>query len=146
MQTLERQSVAPVHPRSRRPAPSPLEFYRSSVGKKWVMALSGIVLLGYVFAHMIGNLKMFLGAEDINHYGEWLRELLVPILPRTVPCGCCASASSSRSSSTSTPRHALTLDEPPGPVRGRYVSPATTSPPTSPAARCAGPASSSACS
>jgi len=37
-----------------------------------------------VFFHAIGNLKMYLGAEDINHYGEFLRELLVPILPRTV--------------------------------------------------------------
>ena len=33
---------------------------------------------------MVGNLKMFLGPEDLDHYGEFLRELLVPILPRTV--------------------------------------------------------------
>ena len=83
MQTLERQSVAPVHPRSRRPAPWPVEFYRSAVGKKWVMALSGIILMGFVFVHMIGNLKVFTGAEDFNHYSEFLRELLVPLLPRT---------------------------------------------------------------
>jgi succinate dehydrogenase / fumarate reductase cytochrome b subunit len=84
MQTMERRPVAPVHPHSRRPAPWPVEFYRSAVGKKWVMALTGILLMGYVFAHMIGNLKLYLGAEDINHYGEFLRELLVPLLPRTV--------------------------------------------------------------
>jgi succinate dehydrogenase cytochrome b subunit len=84
MQTMERQTVAPVHGRSRRPAPWPVEFYRSAVGKKWVMALTGIMLMGYVFAHMVGNLKLFMGAEDINHYGEFLRELLVPLLPRTV--------------------------------------------------------------
>src|SRR5262245_21993871 len=84
MQTLERQTVAPVHPRSRRPAPWPVEFYRSSVGKKWVMALSGIGLMGFVFVHMLGNLKVFLGPEPINHYGEWLRTLLVPFFPRTV--------------------------------------------------------------
>jgi succinate dehydrogenase / fumarate reductase cytochrome b subunit len=84
MQTMERRTVAPVHGRSRRPAPWPVEFYRSAVGKKWVMALTGIMLMGYVFAHMVGNLKLFMGAEDINHYGEFLRELLVPILPRTV--------------------------------------------------------------
>jgi succinate dehydrogenase cytochrome b subunit len=84
MQTLERQTVAPVHPRSRRPAPWPVEFYRSSVGKKWVMALTGIALMGFVFFHMLGNLKVFLGAEPINHYGEWLRQLLVPFFPRTV--------------------------------------------------------------
>jgi succinate dehydrogenase / fumarate reductase, cytochrome b subunit len=84
MQTMERQSVAPVHPKSRRPAPWPVEFYRSAVGKKWVMALTGILLMGYVFFHMLGNLKVYFGAEDINHYGEWLRDLLVPFFPRTV--------------------------------------------------------------
>ncbi|HEX8803325.1 MAG TPA: succinate dehydrogenase cytochrome b subunit [Acidimicrobiales bacterium] len=73
-----------MHPRSRRPAPWPVEFYRSAVGKKWVMAVTGILLMGYVFAHMVGNLKVYLGAEDINHYGEFLRELFVPIVPRTV--------------------------------------------------------------
>jgi succinate dehydrogenase / fumarate reductase cytochrome b subunit len=84
MQTMERPTVAPVHPSGRRPAPWPVAFYRSAVGKKWVMALTGIALMGYVFFHMIGNLKVYLGPEDINHYGEFLRELLVPILPRTV--------------------------------------------------------------
>ncbi|HMG43738.1 MAG TPA: succinate dehydrogenase cytochrome b subunit [Acidimicrobiales bacterium] len=80
---MERPTVAPVHP-SRRPAPWPVEFYRSAVGKKWVMALTGIGLMGYVFFHMLGNLKLYLGAEDTNHYGEWLRQLLVPFFPRTV--------------------------------------------------------------
>src|SRR5690606_724342 len=84
MQMMERQDVAPVHQKRRRPAPWPVEFYRSAVGKKWVMALTGIMLMGYVFVHMVGNLKLYMGAEDINHYGEFLRDLLVPILPRTV--------------------------------------------------------------
>ena len=65
-------------------APFPVEFYRSALGKKYVMAITGIMLMGFVFAHMVGNLKMYLGAEEFNHYGEFLRELLVPILPRTV--------------------------------------------------------------
>ena len=38
------------------------------------MAVSGIILLGYVLAHMVGNLKVFLGKEHINVYGEWLRD------------------------------------------------------------------------
>ena len=67
-----------------RKVPFPIELYRSAVGKKYVMAVTGIGLMGFVFAHMIGNLKMYFGPEDFNHYGEFLRELLVPILPRTV--------------------------------------------------------------
>ena len=48
------------------------------------MAITGLLLIGFVFVHALGNLKVYLGAEDFNHYGEFLRELLVPILPRTV--------------------------------------------------------------
>ena len=59
-------------------------LYATAVGKKYAMAISGLVLMGYVLVHMIGNLKLFLGADDLNHYGEYLRELLVPILPRTI--------------------------------------------------------------
>jgi succinate dehydrogenase / fumarate reductase cytochrome b subunit len=70
--------------RAKRKAPFPVEFYRSALGKKYVMAITGIMLMGFVFVHMVGNLKMYLGAEEFNHYGEFLRELLVPILPRTV--------------------------------------------------------------
>ena len=62
----------------------PLEFYRSAVGKKWVMALTGLLGVGFVVMHMIGNLKVYMGAGDMNHYGEFLREVLVPFFPRTV--------------------------------------------------------------
>jgi succinate dehydrogenase / fumarate reductase, cytochrome b subunit len=73
----------------RKKAPFLVEFYRSAVAKKWIMALTGIMLMGFVFFHMIGNLKMYLGMtpEGVYHldeYGEFLRKLLVPILPRTV--------------------------------------------------------------
>jgi succinate dehydrogenase / fumarate reductase, cytochrome b subunit len=68
---------------SRKRAPFFVEFYRSSVGKKYVMAITGVIGMLFVFFHMVGNLKVFLGAADINHYGEFLRELLVPIAPRT---------------------------------------------------------------
>ncbi|MEY4340355.1 MAG: succinate dehydrogenase cytochrome b subunit [Actinomycetota bacterium] len=61
-----------------------LDLYGTAVGKKYAMAVTGIMLLGFVLVHMVGNLKMYLGAEDYNHYAEFLRELLVPIVPRTV--------------------------------------------------------------
>jgi succinate dehydrogenase / fumarate reductase cytochrome b subunit len=68
--------------RAKRKAPFPVEFYRSALGKKYVMAITGLMLMGFVFAHMVGNLKMYAGADDLNHYGEFLRELLYPILPK----------------------------------------------------------------
>ena len=58
-----------------------IDFWRSAVGKKWVMALSGIGLMGFVFAHMFGNLKMFMGRTAFDHYAEGLRALLYPIMP-----------------------------------------------------------------
>lgn len=66
-----------------RPAPWPVEFYRSAVGKKWVMAITGVMLLGFVLAHMLGNLKLYLGATDFNEYGEGLRDFGHPFLPHT---------------------------------------------------------------
>jgi succinate dehydrogenase / fumarate reductase cytochrome b subunit len=69
-------------------APWPLEFYRSAVGKKWVMAVTGIIIIGFVVAHMIGNWKIFLpdvnGVPDIDIYAHALRELLVPFIPEHV--------------------------------------------------------------
>lgn len=74
---------------ARRRAPFFIEFYRSAVGKKWVMAVTGIALIGFVIAHLIGNIKIFLGPEaggvyEIDEYGHALRELFYPILPRHV--------------------------------------------------------------
>jgi succinate dehydrogenase / fumarate reductase, cytochrome b subunit len=67
-----------------RQAPFIVTFYRSAIVKKWLMAISGIILLGYVLAHMVGNLKVFIGEDDLNHYAEWLRELGEPALPYSV--------------------------------------------------------------
>lgn len=69
--------------RSARTTPWILEFYRSDVAKKWVMALSGIILLGYIAAHMLGNMKVYLGPTSINQYGEALRDLGGHLVPRT---------------------------------------------------------------
>jgi len=60
-----------------------LDLYRSSVGKKVIMALTGVVLVLFVLGHMAGNLKAFQGPEAFNHYAEGLREFGDPFLPRT---------------------------------------------------------------
>jgi len=70
--------------RPKRKAPFPVELYRSAVGKKYVMAITGIMIMGFVFFHMVGNLKMYLGPKEFDTYADFLRNLLVPILPRTV--------------------------------------------------------------
>ena len=56
-------------------------LYRTSVGKKFIMAVSGVLLIGFLVAHMIGNLKVFMGADAFNHYAEFLREIGYPLLP-----------------------------------------------------------------
>jgi succinate dehydrogenase / fumarate reductase, cytochrome b subunit len=75
--------IRPIHPGSA-PSHPVLRFWRSAVGKKWVMAVTGIMILGFVFAHMVGNLKIYLGAEQLDHYAEWLRTIGEPVFPRTV--------------------------------------------------------------
>lgn len=69
-------------PRRRRD-PWPVEFYRSAVGKKWVMGVTGIALIGYLVFHTLGNLKVYLGAEEIDTYGEALRDLGGHLVPQT---------------------------------------------------------------
>lgn len=51
-------------------------FLGSSIGKKVVMAVTGLVLFGFVVGHMIGNLQVFLGAGALNEYAELLRHFL----------------------------------------------------------------------
>jgi succinate dehydrogenase / fumarate reductase, cytochrome b subunit len=56
-------------------------LYSTSVGKKYAMAISGIVLLGFVLVHMIGNLKIYFGASSLDRYSHWLRTVGEPALP-----------------------------------------------------------------
>ncbi|WP_268248042.1 succinate dehydrogenase cytochrome b subunit [Actinoplanes lobatus] len=48
---------------------------------KMIMAVSGALLVLFLFAHAAGNLKIFVGATAFDHYAEWLRELGTPLLP-----------------------------------------------------------------
>jgi succinate dehydrogenase / fumarate reductase cytochrome b subunit len=51
------------------------------VGKKAVMAVTGVFLFGWIFAHMLGNMKLYLGPEHLNEYAKWLRVMGGPALP-----------------------------------------------------------------
>jgi succinate dehydrogenase / fumarate reductase cytochrome b subunit len=55
-------------------------LYRSSVGKKVFMAVTGALFVLFVLGHMYGNLKAFYGPETFNHYAEFLREMGSPLL------------------------------------------------------------------
>lgn len=52
-----------------------LKFFNSSLGKKCVMAVTGLLLFGFVVAHMLGNLQIFLGQSALNDYAKHLEEL-----------------------------------------------------------------------
>jgi succinate dehydrogenase / fumarate reductase, cytochrome b subunit len=55
---------------------------RSLIGKKIIMAASGMVLLGFVIGHLVGNLKVFEGPDKFNAYAEGLRTLGAPFFAR----------------------------------------------------------------
>jgi succinate dehydrogenase / fumarate reductase cytochrome b subunit len=54
-------------------------WWHSSVGKKQVMGVTGLLLLAWVTLHMIGNLQAFRGAASINHYAELLQGATGPL-------------------------------------------------------------------
>lgn len=59
-----------------------VSLWSSTVGKKIIMAVTGVILLGFVVAHMAGNLKVFFGPEEFNHYAEGLRTFGDPFFAR----------------------------------------------------------------
>jgi succinate dehydrogenase / fumarate reductase cytochrome b subunit len=59
-------------------------LWGTMVGKKVVMAVTGFVLVVFVIAHMLGNLKVFLGAEAIDTYAVFLRTMGEPMFPYSV--------------------------------------------------------------
>ena len=61
--TTPKRGVQPIR-KVRRGGPAIVQFYRSAVGKKWVMALTGLALMGFVLFHMIGNLKLFISKRS----------------------------------------------------------------------------------
>lgn len=57
-----------------------LALPRTSIGKKAIMAVTGLVYIGFVLVHMYGNLKVFYGAQYFNEYAEGLRGFGAPLL------------------------------------------------------------------
>src|SRR3954470_18119428 len=56
-------------------------LYSTYVGKKYAMAISGMVLMAFVLLHMVGNLKLYFGASSLDRSSHWLRTVGEPALP-----------------------------------------------------------------
>lgn len=59
-------------------------IFGSSLGKKYIMAVSGCVLFLFVVGHLVGNLQIFLGPEAINRYGHFLQSNLELVWPARI--------------------------------------------------------------
>jgi succinate dehydrogenase / fumarate reductase cytochrome b subunit len=55
-------------------------LWHSSIGKKWVMAVTGLLMVAFLLVHMLGNLKIFFGPRDFDQYAHWLRTIGEPVL------------------------------------------------------------------
>ncbi|MDI5981246.1 succinate dehydrogenase cytochrome b subunit [Amycolatopsis magusensis] len=65
-----------------RKSPALLDFWRSTIGKKAVMAVTGLAMVAFLLAHMVGNLKIFFGPAEFDSYSAWLRTIGEPVLHR----------------------------------------------------------------
>jgi len=74
----------PINKPPRIRLPWPLNLYQTAIGKKWVMGLTGLGLVGFVVAHMVGNLHLYEGQLEVAEYAEALRTLGGGIAPRGV--------------------------------------------------------------
>ena len=140
--TTPPRGVAPIR-KVKRGGPAIVQFYRSAVGKKWVMAVTGIVLMGFVLVPHDREpqaLPLEGGAEPLRR-GPPRRPR-----PPAPPHGAAVDGPdrAHRRVRVPHPRRRHAHDHEPQGASGRRTSrSATTSPPTSRRARCAGPASSS---
>ena len=57
-----------------------VEFYRSTIGKKIIMAATGLIGIAFVIGHMAGNLQAFIGSNKLNAYGAFLHGPLAELL------------------------------------------------------------------
>ncbi len=52
-----------------------MNFFRSSIGRKFLMAITGVLLIAFVAGHLVGNLQVFSGPDKINGYAHFLQSL-----------------------------------------------------------------------
>src|SRR5580692_5245413 len=66
------QSAVPVRKFSNYPL---IAFYQSSIGKKYIVAVTALLLILYVLGHLLGNLQIYMGQDRINAYAKFLHDL-----------------------------------------------------------------------
>src|SRR3954454_14400392 len=62
-----------------RPISGLASLWRSTIGKKYVMAITGLIWFGYLILHLWGNLKIYAGALYLDDYAGWLRTVGDPL-------------------------------------------------------------------
>lgn len=73
---LQRTTVLLKKPQMNSLGRTLLRFWNSSIGKKLIVALTGLMLVGFLLGHMAGNLLVFQGRGAINEYAEFLHHML----------------------------------------------------------------------
>src|SRR5258708_39574578 len=74
-----------------RPISGLASLWRSTIGKKYVMAITGLIWFGYLILHLWGNLKIYAGPQFLNEYGGFLcpppaAGLALLAVPSVAPC------------------------------------------------------------
>ncbi len=59
-------------------------LFSSSIGKKLIMAITGLLLLGFVVSHLLGNLQIFLGQDAFNAYAKFLKSIPEVLWPARI--------------------------------------------------------------
>lgn len=52
-----------------------MNLFRSTIGRKFLMAVTGLIMIGFVIGHLVGNLQVFSGPDAINGYSHFLQSL-----------------------------------------------------------------------
>src|SRR5258708_19691861 len=68
-------ATIPPSPARRFSANPFIAFYQSSIGKKIIVALTGLYLILFVIGHLLGNLEIYLGQDRLNAYAQLLQQL-----------------------------------------------------------------------
>ena len=64
-----------TRPASFFPTTFAMNLFRSTIGRKFLMAVTGVVLIAFVIGHLVGNLQVFSGPDAINGYSHFLQTL-----------------------------------------------------------------------